>query len=161
MDYISYQAKAFVLMPLAYNIAAILSPMVAGLLVDLPGQYPQAFGPDSFFRHFPYAPPATASAMVVLIAFLLVFFKLKEVRVPLSPHSASCEKTLVDNWRSLIRRTRQHVTSTTWVSISQPESLLYLRAGEREHSIHLILQSHRRKLMKRGTTSSVNRTTLS
>ncbi|OTA98014.1 hypothetical protein M426DRAFT_326315 [Hypoxylon sp. CI-4A] len=73
-----YQAKAFVLMPLAYNIAAIISPMVAGLLADLAGQYPQSFGQLSFFRRFPYAPPAMASASVVLMAFLLVFFKLKE-----------------------------------------------------------------------------------
>ncbi|KAI0883625.1 MFS general substrate transporter [Annulohypoxylon maeteangense] len=73
-----YQAKAFVLMPLAYNIAAIVSPMVAGLLADLAGQYPQSFGQISFFRQFPYAPPAIASALVTLTAFLLVFFKLKE-----------------------------------------------------------------------------------
>ncbi|KAI8635623.1 major facilitator superfamily transporter [Xylariaceae sp. FL1651] len=73
-----YQAKAFILMPLCYNIAAIISPIVAGLLANLAGQYPDSFGQFSFFRLFPYAPPAMASGLVVLTAFLLVFFKLKE-----------------------------------------------------------------------------------
>ncbi|KAI0517349.1 major facilitator superfamily domain-containing protein [Xylaria bambusicola] len=68
-----YQAKAFILMPICYNVAAITSPVVAGLLAnyasssDLP-----------FFRLFPYSLPAIASASVALIAFLFVFFKLKE-----------------------------------------------------------------------------------
>ncbi|KAI1364325.1 major facilitator superfamily domain-containing protein [Xylaria arbuscula] len=68
-----YQAKAFILMPICYNVAAITSPVVAGLLAnyasssDLP-----------FFRHFPYSLPAIASASVALIAFLFVFFMLKE-----------------------------------------------------------------------------------
>ncbi|KAH9906664.1 MFS general substrate transporter [Xylariomycetidae sp. FL2044] len=73
-----YQAKAFILMPMCYNIAVILSPMVAGLLANLPAQYPNSFGQISFFREFPYAAPAIASALTVLTAFLLVFFKLKE-----------------------------------------------------------------------------------
>ncbi|KAI1311778.1 major facilitator superfamily domain-containing protein [Xylaria venustula] len=68
-----YQAKAFVLMPICYNVAAITSPVIAGLLAnyssnsDLP-----------FFRRFPYALPAIASASVAWLAFLCVFFKLKE-----------------------------------------------------------------------------------
>ncbi|KAI9150091.1 Major facilitator superfamily multidrug transporter mfsB [Paramyrothecium foliicola] len=79
-----YQAKAFVLMPMAYNVAAISSPMVAGFLADLAGQYPDTFGNIAFLRRFPYAPPAIASGSVVLIAFLLVFFTLVET------HNEAC-----------------------------------------------------------------------
>ncbi|KAI0443808.1 major facilitator superfamily domain-containing protein [Xylaria telfairii] len=68
-----YQAKAFILMPICYNVAAIISPVVAGLLAD----YSSNSGLP-FFRRFPYALPAIASASVAFIALLLVFFKLKE-----------------------------------------------------------------------------------
>lgn len=79
-----YQAKAFILMPICYNVAAITSPVIAGLLAnyasssDLP-----------FFRHFPYSLPAIASASVALVAFLFVFFMLKEVSGLISPLSFS------------------------------------------------------------------------
>ncbi|KAI1176851.1 major facilitator superfamily domain-containing protein [Nemania sp. FL0916] len=68
-----YQAKAFILMPICYNVAAITSPVIAGLLANV--------GTNSdlpFFRRFPYSLPAIASASVALAAFLFVFFKLKE-----------------------------------------------------------------------------------
>ncbi|KAI1089667.1 major facilitator superfamily domain-containing protein [Rostrohypoxylon terebratum] len=97
-----YQAKAFVLMPLAYNIAVIVSPMVAGLLADLASQYPQSFGQISFFRQFPYAPPAIVSALVTLAAFLFVFFKLKEVRI-LFDNALLFPPTFIDD-RHLIHR---------------------------------------------------------
>ncbi len=61
-------------MPICYNVAAIISPVVAGLLAN--------FSSNSelpFFRRFPYALPAIASASVAFMAFLFVFFKLEEV----------------------------------------------------------------------------------
>ncbi|KAI1351863.1 major facilitator superfamily domain-containing protein [Xylaria sp. FL0043] len=68
-----YQAKAFILMPICYNVAAIISPVVAGLLANYASN-----SELPFFRRFPYSLPAIASASVALLAFLLVFFKLKE-----------------------------------------------------------------------------------
>ncbi|KAI0449778.1 major facilitator superfamily domain-containing protein [Xylaria acuta] len=68
-----YQAKAFILMPICYNVAAIISPVVAGLLANI--------GSNSelpFFRRFPYSLPAIASSSVAFIAFVFVFFTLKE-----------------------------------------------------------------------------------
>ncbi|KAI3339093.1 major facilitator superfamily domain-containing protein [Ustulina deusta] len=76
-----YQAKAFILMPICYNVAAIISPVVAGLLAN--------FSSNSelpFFRRFPYALPAIASASVAFMAFLFVFFKLEET------HEEACNK---------------------------------------------------------------------
>jgi hypothetical protein len=61
-------------MPICYNVAAITSPVVAGLLANYASN-----SELPFFRRFPYALPAIASASVALIAFLLVFFKLEEV----------------------------------------------------------------------------------
>ncbi|KAI1752010.1 major facilitator superfamily domain-containing protein [Xylaria castorea] len=68
-----YQAKAFILMPICYNVAAITSPVVAGLLANYSSN-----SELPFFRRFPYSLPAIASASVAFVAFVLVFFKLKE-----------------------------------------------------------------------------------
>ncbi|GAW18408.1 hypothetical protein ANO14919_078830 [Xylariales sp. No.14919] len=68
-----YQAKAFVLMPICSTIASIISPVLAGLLADFSSK-----SELPFFRRFPYALPAIASASVPFLTFLLVFFKLKE-----------------------------------------------------------------------------------
>lgn len=80
----SFQPKAFILMPMCYNVAVIVSPMMAGLLANLAGSYPQYFGENLFLRRFPYAPPAIASGLIVLLALVLVFFCLREVCAPVS-----------------------------------------------------------------------------
>lgn len=66
-------------MPMSYNLACIVSPMMAGLLANLPESYPQHFSENHFLRRFPYAPPAIASGCVVFLALILVFFCLREV----------------------------------------------------------------------------------
>jgi MFS family permease len=85
----SFQTKAFILMPMCYNVAVIVSPMMAGLLANLAESYPKYFGENPFLRRFPYAPPAIASGLVVLFALLLVFFCLREVCDPISRLSPS------------------------------------------------------------------------
>ncbi|KAI1264372.1 major facilitator superfamily domain-containing protein [Xylariaceae sp. FL1019] len=68
-----YQAKAFILMPMCYNVAAITAPVVAGLLANISSKSDQ-----TFFKKFPYSLPAIGSASVAFVAFVLVFFLLKE-----------------------------------------------------------------------------------
>ncbi|KAH8655508.1 major facilitator superfamily domain-containing protein [Xylariales sp. PMI_506] len=115
-----YQAKAFILMPFCYNIAVITSPMVAGLLADLPGQYPETFGQISFLRRFPYAPPAIASSMVVLVAFLLAFFKLKETH-PVACHNYDLGLDISDKIASLFTKWRKNRGDQPYSAVMQEE----------------------------------------
>lgn len=66
-------------MPISFNVAAVLSPLVAGQLADLAGRYPERFGHVSFLTNHPFAPPALMDGLVLSIAFIVVFFFLEEV----------------------------------------------------------------------------------
>ncbi|KAI1324494.1 MFS general substrate transporter [Xylariaceae sp. FL0255] len=105
-----FQAKAFVLMPMCYNISAIISPLIAGLLADLAGQYPNTLGQIWFFRRFPYVPPAAVSASVSLIAWLLVFFNLKETH-PLASRKFDLGLAIKDQVKSVLSHLFKRLTS--------------------------------------------------
>ncbi|KAK2029126.1 hypothetical protein LX32DRAFT_663426 [Colletotrichum zoysiae] len=64
------------------NLAILLSPMMGGQLANLAGRYPARFGNSAFLKTYPYAPPALANTVILLVAFLVMFFFLEET----SPH---------------------------------------------------------------------------
>lgn len=66
-------------MPMSFNIACIISPLLGGFLADLAGAYPDRFGHVGFLKRFPYAPPALLNGCFLGLAILLVFFGLEEV----------------------------------------------------------------------------------
>ena len=74
-----YQARAFVLLPISFNVAIMLSPLMAGQLADLPGRFPEKFGNVAFLKQYPYAPPALLNGSILVISFLSVFLFLEEV----------------------------------------------------------------------------------
>ncbi|KZL63314.1 major facilitator superfamily transporter, partial [Colletotrichum incanum] len=74
----SFQVRAFVLLPIAFNVAVLLSPLMAGQLADLRGRYPDRFRNSWFLEKFPYAPPALENGIIVFTASLIVFFFLEE-----------------------------------------------------------------------------------
>jgi MFS family permease len=76
-----YQARAFVLLPISFNMALMLSPLMAGQLADLPGRLPEKFGSVSLLNKYPYAPPAMLNGSILLTSFLTGFFILEEVRI--------------------------------------------------------------------------------
>ncbi|KAK3492315.1 uncharacterized protein B0T23DRAFT_404397 [Neurospora hispaniola] len=57
-----HQSRAFLLLPMTFNIGIIVGPILGGLLSDPAGTYPDRFGKINFFTHRPYAAPKILSA---------------------------------------------------------------------------------------------------
>lgn len=74
-----YQQRAFVLLPMTFNIGVIVGPILGGLLADPAGSYPGLFGRIEFLKRFPYALPNFVSAMFLCSAALAAWLCLEEV----------------------------------------------------------------------------------
>jgi MFS family permease len=75
-----YQSRAFLILPMCFNIGVIVGPVLGGLLADPAGSYPDLFGDIWILKKFPYAPPNILSAVFLLIGAVCVFLGLEEVR---------------------------------------------------------------------------------
>ncbi|PGH12472.1 hypothetical protein AJ79_04216 [Helicocarpus griseus UAMH5409] len=82
-----YQSRAFLLLPMCFNIGVIIGPILGGVLADPMGSYPGIFGPGSliggkggvwWMRTWPYALPNLISALFIFISTVAVFFGLEE-----------------------------------------------------------------------------------
>ncbi|KAL3424071.1 MFS multidrug transporter [Phlyctema vagabunda] len=78
-----YQSRAFLLLPMSFNVAGILGPIMGGLLADPALTLPAVFGKDSilgaqWLRDYPYALPSILNAIFLSITAALVFFFLEE-----------------------------------------------------------------------------------
>ncbi|KAK4164454.1 major facilitator superfamily domain-containing protein [Cladorrhinum sp. PSN259] len=73
-----YQSRAFLLLPMTFNIGTIIGPMLGGMLSDLAGSYPKLFGHIKFFQRFPYATPNLLSAFFLFCAIINVWLTLEE-----------------------------------------------------------------------------------
>lgn len=82
-----YQQRAFVLLPMTFNIGVIVGPILGGLLADPAGSYPGFFGNVGFFRRFPYAAPNLVSAFFLCSAATAAWLFLEEVSRPNSYYS--------------------------------------------------------------------------
>ncbi|KAJ4419136.1 hypothetical protein N0V82_005149 [Gnomoniopsis sp. IMI 355080] len=65
-------------MPISFNFAAIVGPLVGGQLADLSTRFPGTYSHSWFLQRWPYAPPAIANGIIIFVALLLVFFGLEE-----------------------------------------------------------------------------------
>lgn len=74
-----YQQRAFVLLPMTFNIGVIVGPILGGLLADPASSYPSLFGEVEFFRRFPYALPNLVSASFLFLAAISAWLRLEEV----------------------------------------------------------------------------------
>lgn len=77
-----YQQRAFVLLPMTFNIGVIIGPILGGLLADPANSYPNVFGKVEIFRRLPYALPNFVSAFFLLSAATAAFLCLEEVSEP-------------------------------------------------------------------------------
>ena len=84
----SYQSRAFLVLPMCFNIGVILGPILGGALADPIHSFPHIFGPDSviggkdgvyWMRHWPYLLPNLLSATFIIIAAAGVILALDEV----------------------------------------------------------------------------------
>ncbi|KAI0133909.1 major facilitator superfamily domain-containing protein [Xylariales sp. AK1849] len=73
-----YQSRAFLLLPMTFNIGSIVGPVLGGILSDPAGSYPGTFGENQFFVQFPYALPNLVSAGFLLFALFGVLLFLEE-----------------------------------------------------------------------------------
>ncbi|KAJ4352754.1 hypothetical protein N0V95_003972 [Ascochyta clinopodiicola] len=82
-----YQSRAFLILPMTFNIGVIVGPILGGLLADPVASYPSLFGPGSlmggkngvyWMMQWPYALPNIISACFLLFSALAVIFFLEE-----------------------------------------------------------------------------------
>lgn len=91
-----FQSRAFLLLPMCFNIGVIIGPVLGGLLSDPVGSYPRVFGEGSllggkdgvwWLTHWPYALPNLLSAVFLFSSATAVLFGLEEVfSFPKSQH---------------------------------------------------------------------------
>ncbi|KAI9815961.1 MAG: hypothetical protein M1827_001953 [Pycnora praestabilis] len=82
-----YQSRAFLLLPICFNIGVIIGPILGGLLADPVRSYPGVFGDNSilggkhgvaWMRKWPYALPNLMSALFLFISASGVVLGLEE-----------------------------------------------------------------------------------
>ncbi|KAI2624859.1 MFS general substrate transporter [Hypoxylon sp. NC1633] len=73
-----YQSRAFLILPMTFNIGVIIGPVLGGLLSDPAGSYPDTFGKVDFLLRFPYAMPNIVSAGFLTIALIMCWLFLEE-----------------------------------------------------------------------------------
>ncbi|KAL4960421.1 uncharacterized protein BDV14DRAFT_193001 [Aspergillus stella-maris] len=82
-----FQSRAFLLLPMCFNIGVIVGPILGGMLADPRRNYPGLFGPGSVFggeggvwwmERWPFALPNLISAVFIFLSWSAVFFGLDE-----------------------------------------------------------------------------------
>ncbi|KAL1637470.1 hypothetical protein SLS56_000608 [Neofusicoccum ribis] len=82
-----YQSRAFLLLPMTFNVGVIIGPILGGLLADPVASYPRFFGPGSVFggkdgvgwmTKWPYALPNLVSAVFLFCSAMAIIFGLEE-----------------------------------------------------------------------------------
>ncbi|EGX96426.1 Major facilitator superfamily transporter [Cordyceps militaris CM01] len=73
-----FQPRAFMLLPMTFNVGIIVGPILGGLLSDPAGSYPALLGGVRFFRAYPYALPNMVSAAFLVAAAAAVWLGIEE-----------------------------------------------------------------------------------
>ncbi|OAL34390.1 hypothetical protein AYO20_06233 [Fonsecaea nubica] len=111
-----YQSRAFLLLPMCFNIGVVIGPILGGFLADPISSFPAVFGPDSFIggkdgvgwmTAFPYALPNVVSSMFILASALLLVLGLDETHVALKDRPDYGRKLGKYLARVLFRRGKQ------------------------------------------------------
>lgn len=79
-----YQSRAFLILPMSFNVAGILGPMLGGWLADPMMTLPEWFAPGAPFyssvvEKYPFALPSIMNGVALFAVFLAVLFGLEEV----------------------------------------------------------------------------------
>lgn len=95
-----YQSRAFLILPMCFNVGVIIGPILGGILADPVKRYGSLLGPGSllggkngvwWMQHWPYALPNVVSAMFIFASFLAILLGLDEVCYPPPFNIAACK----------------------------------------------------------------------
>ncbi|KAM0817854.1 putative Major facilitator superfamily (MFS) profile domain-containing protein [Seiridium cardinale] len=78
-----YQSRAFLILPMSFNVAGILGPLLGGYLADPVQTLPSLFGDGGMFasklvQAYPFALPAIINAVFLGVTGVVVYFGLEE-----------------------------------------------------------------------------------
>lgn len=78
-----YQSRAFLILPMSFNVAGILGPILGGWLADPAVTLPDWFAPGAPFyfslvETYPFALPSIVNGLALFAVFLAVLFGLEE-----------------------------------------------------------------------------------
>ncbi|OQD78402.1 hypothetical protein PENDEC_c001G00005 [Penicillium decumbens] len=82
-----YHSRAFLILPIGFNVASLFGPVMGGMLADPVKSFPRLFGPNSSFggengvqwlEKFPYALPMLANFVFLTSCACLVGYGLEE-----------------------------------------------------------------------------------
>ncbi|KAG0704461.1 hypothetical protein DFH29DRAFT_371692 [Suillus ampliporus] len=79
-------ANAYGYMPLPWMSAAVIGPLVGGSLSRPADRFPEIFGRSELLKIYPYLLPCAVPAICASMAWLVTYFRLKEVSVILKNH---------------------------------------------------------------------------
>ncbi|OCT54436.1 hypothetical protein CLCR_00807 [Cladophialophora carrionii] len=111
-----YQSRAFLLLPMCFNIGVVIGPILGGFLADPITSFPGVFGPGStiggkdgvgWMTAFPYALPNVISATFILSAAILLILGLDETHAALRDRPDYGRKVGKYLERMLFRRGKQ------------------------------------------------------
>ncbi|KAK5376091.1 hypothetical protein LTR20_000504 [Exophiala xenobiotica] len=139
-----YQSRAFLLLPMCFNIGVVIGPILGGFLADPIASFPNVFGPDSviggkdgvgWMKAFPYALPNVVSAFFILVSAFCLFLGLDETHPALRnkpDYGRKLGKFLV---RNLCRRSRSDSYDYEYTELSNQVELQDAEGPEEgEHS---------------------------
>lgn len=113
-----FQSRAFLLLPMTFNIGVIVGPLLGGLLADPAGSYPGLFGPAGtfggekgvyLFMKWPYALPNLVNATFLLSSAIGVVLGLEETLEGLKGRPDFGRR--IGSWiaRAFFRRKPKHI----------------------------------------------------
>ncbi|KXJ95030.1 major facilitator superfamily domain-containing protein [Microdochium bolleyi] len=78
-----YQSRAFLILPISFNVAAFIGPVMGGLLADPAANMPGIFGKDAILgfdwvRRYPYAIPSLLNCLFLSLAGWAIILCLEE-----------------------------------------------------------------------------------